>query len=79
MEDRIGKASKMSHVRECQQCGETYVPANGTCRTCEERLRRHGIVTGLDMAAKYVAMCNDKEEIAMMIKAALLTLTEPAK
>ena len=25
----------MSHVRECQQCGETYVPANGSCPTCE--------------------------------------------
>ena len=27
----------MSHVRECQQCGETYVPANGACQTCAER------------------------------------------
>ncbi len=26
----------MSHVRECQQCGETYVPANGPCPSCEE-------------------------------------------
>ena len=24
----------MSHVRECQQCGEIYVPANGPCQ-CE--------------------------------------------
>lgn len=25
----------MAHVRECQQCGEIYVPANGTCQTCD--------------------------------------------
>jgi hypothetical protein len=25
----------MSHVRECQQCGKVYVPANGPCPTCD--------------------------------------------
>jgi hypothetical protein len=24
----------MSYVRDCLQCGKTYVPANGPCPTC---------------------------------------------
>lgn len=26
----------MGHIRECQQCGKTYVPANGPC-PCADR------------------------------------------
>lgn len=37
----------MSHVRECQQCGETYVPANGSCPTCAAAMPQFTIECGI--------------------------------
>lgn len=35
----------MSHVRECPQCGEIYVPANGPCETCGTHVVSVGLHT----------------------------------
>ncbi len=51
----LTEATIMSHVRECQQCGETYVPANGTCPTCEERLLRAVHAANAAESAKWAA------------------------
>ena len=49
---------------------------HGTAQTAYDEGRRMGIVVGLEMAAKYVSMCKDTDEAAMMIKAALLTINQ---
>ncbi len=46
----------MSHVRECGQCGEVYVPANGPCPTCEAR---DALV---DLAAQYTAIATPEQQ-----------------
>ena len=48
----------------------------GTAQTAYDEGRRDGLKVGLEMAAKYLSMCTDKDEAAMMIRAAILTVTE---
>jgi predicted ATP-dependent serine protease len=46
----------MSHVRECGQCGEVYVPANGSCPVCKAR---EALV---DLAAQYTAIASPEQQ-----------------
>ena len=58
----------MSHVRECSQCGETFVPANGGCQTCEAQATESRAVIG-PRGAGDVGIKSDATQVASLSKA----------
>ena len=50
----------MSHVRECDQCGETYVPANGSCGCDSRKLNEHGLPDDYPLHVGYLYVVDGK-------------------